>query len=68
MYEDLGVPFIADHIRSLTERFDTKFVGVVNPLFRQLGRHNAERGLNQVSRSYPAKTEIDRLVKATSIS
>jgi hypothetical protein len=42
IHEDLGVPFFADHIRSLTESFDSKLVGTGNPLVRQLGRYLAE--------------------------
>ena len=39
IYEDLGVPLLADHIRALTESFDSKLADVVNPLVRQLGRY-----------------------------
>jgi hypothetical protein len=37
--EDLGIPFFADHIRALTECFDSKLTDAVNPLLRQLGNH-----------------------------
>jgi hypothetical protein len=37
--EDLGVPFYADHIRFLTERFDSKLVDVENPALVQLGKY-----------------------------
>jgi hypothetical protein len=37
--EDLGIPFIADHIRALTESFDSKLADAGNPFIRQLGRH-----------------------------
>ena len=37
--EDLGVPFFAEHIRTLTEGYDSKLAGVGNPLFVQLGRY-----------------------------
>jgi len=37
--EDLGVPLFADHIRALTESFDSKLADVGNPLVRQLGRY-----------------------------
>jgi hypothetical protein len=40
IHDDLGVPYISDHIRSLTERFDSKLADVGNPLFGQLGRHS----------------------------
>ena len=39
IHEDLGVPLFADHIRALTESFDSKLAGVGNPLVRQLGRY-----------------------------
>ena len=39
IHDDLGVPYFPDHIRSLTERFDSKLAGVGNPLVQQLGRH-----------------------------
>ena len=39
IHEDLGVPLFADHIRALTESFDSKLVGVGNSLVRQLGRY-----------------------------
>jgi hypothetical protein len=38
-HEDFGIPFFADHIRALTESFDSKLADAGNPLFRQLGRH-----------------------------
>jgi hypothetical protein len=39
IHEDLGVPFFADHIRALTESFDSKLADAGNPLVRQLGRY-----------------------------
>jgi len=39
IHEDLGFPLLADHIRALTESFDSKLAGVGNPLLRQLGRY-----------------------------
>ena len=39
IHEDLGVPQFADHIRALTESFDTKLANVRKPLVRQLGRY-----------------------------
>ena len=39
IHDDLGVPYFSDHIRSLTDRFDSKLADVGNPLVRQLGRH-----------------------------
>jgi len=39
IHEDLGIPLFADHIRALTERFDSKLADVGNPLARQLGRY-----------------------------
>jgi len=39
IHEDLGVPFLADHIRTLTASFDSRLADVGNPLVRQLGRN-----------------------------
>jgi hypothetical protein len=39
IHEELGIPFFADHIRALTESFDSKLADAGNPLVRQLGRH-----------------------------
>jgi hypothetical protein len=39
IYEDLGIPFFADHIRTLTENFDSKLADAGKTLVRQLGRH-----------------------------
>ena len=39
IHEDPGVPLFADHIRALTESFDSKLADVGNPLVRQLGRY-----------------------------
>jgi hypothetical protein len=39
IHDDLGVPYFFGHIRSLTERFDSKLADVGNPLVEQLGRH-----------------------------
>ena len=39
IHEDLGVPFFAEHIRALTESYDSKLAGVGNPLVQQLGRY-----------------------------
>jgi hypothetical protein len=39
IHEDLGVPFFADHVRTLTASFDSKLADVGNPLVRQLGRY-----------------------------
>jgi hypothetical protein len=38
IYEDVGVPLFADHVRALTASFDSKLADVENPLVRQLGR------------------------------
>jgi hypothetical protein len=43
IHEDLGIPFLADHTRALTESFDSKLADAGNPLFRQLGRHLYQR-------------------------
>jgi len=39
IHDDLGVPYFSDHIRPLTERFDSKLPDVGNPFVEQLGRH-----------------------------
>jgi hypothetical protein len=39
IHEDLEVPFYEEHIRALTESYDSKLAGVGNPLVRQLGRY-----------------------------
>jgi hypothetical protein len=36
IHEDLGIPFFADHIRALTEIFDSNLTDAGNPLIRQL--------------------------------
>jgi hypothetical protein len=43
IHEDLGVPFFEEHIRALTESYDSRLAGVGNPLVQQLGRY-ADRG------------------------
>jgi hypothetical protein len=50
IHEDLGVPFLADHIRALTDSFDSKLADAGNPLVRQLGRYllaQVTRGASQ---------------------
>jgi hypothetical protein len=42
IHEDLGVPFFTDHIRALTDSFDSKLADAGNPLVRQLGRYLIE--------------------------
>jgi hypothetical protein len=39
IHEDLVVPSFADHIRALTDSFDSKLADAGNPLVRQLGRY-----------------------------
>jgi len=39
IHEDLGVPLFADHIRVLTESFDSKLADVGKPQVRQFGRY-----------------------------
>ena len=39
IHEVLGVPLFADHIRALTESFDSKLADVGNPLVPQVGRY-----------------------------
>jgi hypothetical protein len=40
--EDLAVPFFADHIRALTDSFDSKLADAGIPLVRQIGRYLTE--------------------------
>jgi hypothetical protein len=42
IHEDLGVQFFADHIRALTDSFDSKLADAGKPLLRQLGRYLTE--------------------------
>jgi hypothetical protein len=39
IHDQLGIPFFVDHIRALTESFDTKLADAGNFLVRLLGRH-----------------------------
>jgi hypothetical protein len=39
IHEDLAIPFFANHIRALTEGFDSKLADAGNPLVQQLRRH-----------------------------
>jgi len=39
IHDNLGVPLLTDHIRALTESFDSKLADVGSPLVRQLGRY-----------------------------
>jgi hypothetical protein len=39
IHDYLGVPYFADHIRQLTERFDSKLADVGNLLVAQIVRH-----------------------------
>jgi len=43
IHEDLEVPFFADHVISLTGRFELKLADVENPLVTQLGRYLRRR-------------------------
>jgi len=45
IHEDLGVPLFADHIRALTESFDSKLADVGKPLIQQIGRYLPDREL-----------------------
>ena len=38
IYEDLGVPFFADHIGALTDSLDATLAHAGNPLVRKFGR------------------------------
>jgi hypothetical protein len=56
IFEDLGIPFFADHIRALTESFNSKIADAGNLLVRQLGRHLC---LPRAVWSHPRLTEED---------
>ena len=51
IHEDLGVPYFSDHIRALTESFDSRLPDVENPLVRQLGRYLIWPRVSPVARS-----------------
>jgi hypothetical protein len=46
IHEDVGVPFFADHIRSLTEKLDSKLADVGKPLVRQLSIYPCWRSVD----------------------
>ena len=39
IHDDFGVPYFSYHIRTLTDRFDSKLADVGNPLVAQLSRY-----------------------------
>jgi hypothetical protein len=39
IHKDLGIPFLADYMRALTESFNSKLADAENSLVRQLKRH-----------------------------
>jgi hypothetical protein len=49
IHEDLCIPFFADHIRPLTESFNSKLIDVENPLVRRLEGTRADQGLTEVT-------------------
>jgi hypothetical protein len=56
IHEDLGIPFFAEHIRALTESFDSKLPDAGNPSVRQLWRHLCRP---RADWSHPWVTEVD---------
>jgi hypothetical protein len=56
IHEYLGIPFFADHIRALTESFDSKLADAGKPLVRQLWRHLCRP---KAGWSHPRVTEVD---------
>jgi hypothetical protein len=50
IHEDLGIPFYADHIRALTDNFDSKLADAWNPLVGNSEGTCADRGLTEVPR------------------
>ena len=51
IHEDLGVPFLADHISALTASFDSGLADVGSPLVRQVGRYLLWSSVGPVARS-----------------
>jgi hypothetical protein len=49
IHEDLEIPLFSDHIRALTESFDSKLLHAGNPFVRQLERHLCDQGLTEVT-------------------
>ena len=58
IHEDLGVPFFADHIRTLTASFDSRLADVGNPFFRQLGRYLLRPRVGPVVRSVNRERQV----------
>ena len=48
-HEGLCFPLYADHIRALTESFDSKFADEGSPLVRQIGRYLSEARFDRVA-------------------
>ena len=63
IHEDLGVPFFPEHIRALTESYDSKLAGVGNPLVHQLGRY-LRLPRDDPSRLAQATRQVSRYVEA----
>lgn len=61
----LGVPFYADHMRSLTEIFDSKYRACGTSWFGSSAYHCADRVLTRISQSVPRErqgsTDLSRL-------
>jgi hypothetical protein len=49
IHEDLGIPFFADHIRALTEGFNTTLTDAGNPFFGNFECTCADQGLTEVT-------------------
>jgi hypothetical protein len=62
IHEDLGVPFLAYHIRCLTDGFDLKLDGVWNLLFRQRGKYVRWVRVDPCLPDVLVEIGIDRLV------
>jgi hypothetical protein len=55
IHEDLGIPFFADHIRALTDSFDSKLADAGNPLFRpvEAAFKEAAKSTQRLMQHYP---------------
>jgi hypothetical protein len=60
IHDDFGIPFFADHIRALTESFDSKLADAGNPLVRQLGRTFANQGRAEVTYGQPMRSDAQQ--------
>ena len=65
IHEDFEVPFFADHMIYITERFDWNSADVWHPLVRQLGRYLRWSCVKLRLLKRPKKNDVDKLIMAT---